>query len=147
MSQGSEIKHLVETIAKAICTNPDEVQINEIEGTSSSIIEVCVAKEDLGKIESEYLPPCIKAIIANVQNGINIGHEARFSMVTFLHHAGMSNDEICREVEDKYAGKVKFFTGGSDFHNDVRKGVKNPRMIGEAGISYRKFKRIFHSYL
>ena len=51
-------------------------------------------KNDIGKIESEYLPPCIKSIIANVQNGVNIGHEARFSMVAFLHHAGMNNEEI-----------------------------------------------------
>ena len=41
---------LVETIAKALVDNPDEVKVNEIEGTQSVIIELKVADEDMGKI-------------------------------------------------------------------------------------------------
>jgi len=41
---------LVETIAKALVDNPDQVEVNEIEGTQSVIIEVRVADEDMGKI-------------------------------------------------------------------------------------------------
>lgn len=41
---------LVETIAKALVDNPDEVEVNEIEGTQSIIIELKVAEEDMGKI-------------------------------------------------------------------------------------------------
>ena len=41
---------LVEIIAKALVDNPDEVEVNEIEGTQSVIIELRVAEEDMGKI-------------------------------------------------------------------------------------------------
>ncbi len=41
---------LVETIAKALVDNPDQVEVNEIEGTQSVIIELRVAEEDMGKI-------------------------------------------------------------------------------------------------
>jgi hypothetical protein len=41
---------LVEYIAKALVDNPDEVSVNEIEGTQSIIIELKVAPDDMGKI-------------------------------------------------------------------------------------------------
>ena len=41
---------LVEYIAKALVNNPDEVSVNEIEGSQSIIIELKVASDDMGKI-------------------------------------------------------------------------------------------------
>ncbi len=41
---------LVEIIAKALVDNPEQVEVNEIEGTQSIIIELKVAEEDMGKI-------------------------------------------------------------------------------------------------
>jgi predicted RNA-binding protein YlqC (UPF0109 family) len=41
---------LVETIAKALVDKPEEVEVNEIEGTQSIIIELKVAEEDMGKV-------------------------------------------------------------------------------------------------
>ncbi|MBE6082468.1 MULTISPECIES: KH domain-containing protein [Tissierellales] len=41
---------LVEMIAKALVDNPEEVEVNEIEGTQSVIIELKVAPEDMGKV-------------------------------------------------------------------------------------------------
>lgn len=41
---------LVEYIAKALVDNPDEVSVNEIEGSQSIIIELKVAQEDMGKV-------------------------------------------------------------------------------------------------
>ena len=41
---------LVEYIAKALVDHPDEVSVNEIEGSQSVIIELKVADEDMGKI-------------------------------------------------------------------------------------------------
>lgn len=41
---------LVEYIAKALVDNPEEVSVNEIEGSQSVIIELKVAQEDMGKI-------------------------------------------------------------------------------------------------
>ena len=44
------IKNLVETMAKALVDKPDEVHVTEVEGEQTSVIELKVAKEDLGKI-------------------------------------------------------------------------------------------------
>ena len=42
---------LVEMLAKALVDNPDEVQVNEIEEDSKSIIiELKVSSEDMGKV-------------------------------------------------------------------------------------------------
>jgi predicted RNA-binding protein YlqC (UPF0109 family) len=41
---------LVEYIAKSLVDNPEEVSVNEIEGSQSLIIELKVAPDDMGKI-------------------------------------------------------------------------------------------------
>jgi predicted RNA-binding protein YlqC (UPF0109 family) len=45
-----EMKDLIEGIAKALVDKPDEVNVTEIEGNQASVIELRVAKEDIGKI-------------------------------------------------------------------------------------------------
>ena len=44
------MKELIEYIAKALVDNPDEVSVTELEGKQTSVIELRVAKEDLGKV-------------------------------------------------------------------------------------------------
>lgn len=44
------MKHLVETIAKSICDHPQDIKVTETAASSSSIIEVRVHKQDLGKM-------------------------------------------------------------------------------------------------
>lgn len=44
------MKELVETIAKALVDNPQEVKVNEISGEQSIILELKVAPEDMGKV-------------------------------------------------------------------------------------------------
>ena len=41
---------LVETIAKSLVDYPDQVRVNEVEGSQSIIIELRVAQEDMGKV-------------------------------------------------------------------------------------------------
>ena len=41
---------LVEYIAKSLADNPDMVEVNEVEGSQSLIIELKVAPEDMGKV-------------------------------------------------------------------------------------------------
>ena len=43
-------KDLIEYIAKALVDHPDQVRVSEIEGERTSVIELSVAKEDLGKV-------------------------------------------------------------------------------------------------
>jgi len=45
-----QMRELIEFIAKALVDNPDAVKVTEIEGEKTSVIELSVAKEDLGKI-------------------------------------------------------------------------------------------------
>ncbi len=44
------MKELINYIAKALVDNPDEVRVTEIEGDQTSVLELKVAKEDLGKV-------------------------------------------------------------------------------------------------
>jgi uncharacterized protein len=45
-----EMKELIAYIAKALVDKPEEVNVTEIEGEQTSVIELKVAKEDLGKV-------------------------------------------------------------------------------------------------
>jgi predicted RNA-binding protein YlqC (UPF0109 family) len=45
-----EMKDLVATIAKALVDKPEEVITTEIKGQQTSVIELKVAKEDVGKV-------------------------------------------------------------------------------------------------
>ena len=44
------MKELIKFIAQALVDNPDQVVVKEIEGEQTSVIELKVAKEDLGKV-------------------------------------------------------------------------------------------------
>ncbi|MFH2065626.1 MAG: KH domain-containing protein [Pseudomonadota bacterium] len=44
------MKKLIEYIAQALVDNPQEVQVSEVEGNQTSVLELKVAKEDLGKV-------------------------------------------------------------------------------------------------
>ncbi len=63
---------------------------------------------DLGDVNVDAFPPCMKTIIAKIQQGVNVSHEARFSLVAFLHRIGMSNDDI-----------LKVFATVPDFRKDL----------------------------
>lgn len=41
---------LVEAIAKALVDNPDAVTVKEVDGKTSTVIELQVAPEDMGKV-------------------------------------------------------------------------------------------------
>ncbi len=44
------MKELVGFIAKALVDSPDEVSVSEVSGEQTSVIELKVAKTDLGKV-------------------------------------------------------------------------------------------------
>ncbi len=45
-----ELRNLVEVMAKALVDFPEQVTVAEVEGEQTTVIELKVAKEDLGKI-------------------------------------------------------------------------------------------------
>ena len=44
------MKDLIEYIVKALVDQPGQVKVVEVEGEKTSVIEISVAKDDLGKI-------------------------------------------------------------------------------------------------
>jgi len=44
------MKELIKYIAQSLVDNPEQVQVSEILGEQTSVIELRVAKEDLGKV-------------------------------------------------------------------------------------------------
>jgi hypothetical protein len=44
------LKDLIEYLAKALVDNPEEVRVAEVEGDKAIVIELSVAKSDLGKV-------------------------------------------------------------------------------------------------
>ena len=45
-----EMKELITYIAKALVDHPEAVEVSEVEGEQTSVIELKVAKDDLGKV-------------------------------------------------------------------------------------------------
>jgi uncharacterized protein len=48
--QGGDMRMLVEEIAKALVDEPDQVQVSAIEGEQTTVLELRVAPNDLGKV-------------------------------------------------------------------------------------------------
>jgi predicted RNA-binding protein YlqC (UPF0109 family) len=44
------VQELVELIAKSLVDNPDKVHVSQLEGEQTTILELKVAPEDLGKV-------------------------------------------------------------------------------------------------
>ncbi|GFH62236.1 MAG: uncharacterized RNA-binding protein [Candidatus Desulfovibrio kirbyi] len=44
------MKALIEYIAKSLVDSPDEVQVNEVEHEYSTVLELKVTKDDVGKV-------------------------------------------------------------------------------------------------
>ena len=44
------MKDLIILLAKALVDNPDQVEVTEVEGNQTTVLELKVAKEDLGKV-------------------------------------------------------------------------------------------------
>lgn len=46
----SSMRDLLEEIAKALVDNPDDVSVAEVEGEQTTVLELRVKNEDLGKV-------------------------------------------------------------------------------------------------
>lgn len=44
------MKELIRYIAQSLVDNPDQVSVSEVQGNQTSVLELKVAKEDLGKV-------------------------------------------------------------------------------------------------
>lgn len=67
------------------------------------------------------------------------GIEASYTYDKTSYFGKLTAEEIRDEVK-QYYGQRLFISGGSDYHGDGKKGVKNPREIGECGITLEEFR-------
>lgn len=68
------------------------------------------------------------------------GIEAAYTYHKTSYKGNLSKEHIEREVREKYEPRLSVISGGSDYHADGKKGVQNPRMIGEAGVTFEYFR-------
>jgi DNA primase large subunit len=81
--------------------------------------------KDLGEVEVEKFPPCMKRLYSMAKSGINLPHSGRFALTAFLHHIGMSVDEI-----------VKVFSASPDFNESITR-YQVRHIAGEiSGVEY-----------
>ncbi|MDK2878027.1 MAG: 3,5-nucleoside bisphosphate phosphatase [Thermoanaerobacteraceae bacterium] len=76
-----------------------------------------------------------------INHGLS-GIEASYTYSKTSYKGKYTNAQIEEFIKTEYKDRVKFFTGGSDYHADAKKGVANPRYIGEAGISFEEYEKI-----
>ncbi|WP_434310548.1 PHP domain-containing protein [Hominifimenecus sp. rT4P-3] len=69
------------------------------------------------------------------------GIEGRYTYDKTSYNGRMSKFEIYTEVVSQYGGRIPIISGGSDYHADGKKGVSDPRDIGECGLTESEFYR------
>lgn len=67
------------------------------------------------------------------------GIEACYTYDKTSYEGSMAKAEIEAYIRKNYAEKVKIMSGGSDYHADQKKGVENPRTVGECGVTKEYF--------
>jgi DNA primase large subunit len=74
--------------------------------------------QDLGKVSILRFPPCMKQLLGMTQAGENVPHVGRFAIATFLHHIGLTSDQILNAFSsspdfdvDKARYQVEHITG------------------------------------
>jgi len=73
---------------------------------------------DVGDVQVEEFPPCMRSLLSGTQNGLNLPHSGRFALVSFLHTLGMDSEQIMALFskspdfdESKTIYQVKHITG------------------------------------
>lgn len=79
----------------------------------------------------------IERLIAAGLDGI----EACYTYSKTSYDGKMSDKEIEDYIRTAYAERLPIMSGGSDYHADYKKGVKNPRRLGESGITFEYFQQ------
>lgn len=66
------------------------------------------------------------------------GIECRYPYGKTSFRLNVPVEFLWKEIADRYASRL-FLDAGSDYHNDAKKGVKNPRLLGECGLTLAEF--------
>ncbi len=63
---------------------------------------------DFGRVETNLFPPCMKYLLAQQKEGVNLSHDARFALTAFLNKVGLNEDGI-----------LQLFSESPDFRADL----------------------------
>ena len=72
------MREMLETIAKYLVNNPDQVNVTEVEGEQSVILELRVAQEDMGRVIgkegkiAKAIRTLVKANAAKLNKRVNV---------------------------------------------------------------------------
>ncbi len=103
---------------------------------------------DLGEVDLNCLPPCMKEILSELKRGMNIPHTARFAITSFLLNIGMDVDGVISLFksapdfdEEKTRYQVEHIAGergkGAEYISpscDTMKTYHN--CVGECGVNH-----------
>jgi len=67
------MKELLEKIAKVLVDNPDEVKVNVVESGSTMVLELKVAKDDMGHVigKNGRIADAIRTILRGAEKKVN----------------------------------------------------------------------------
>ena len=97
------------------------------------LIDERVAGDDGPMTRCEY----IEKLITDGLDGI----EASYPYDKTSYKGRQTRFEVQREVTKKYGGRLAVISGGSDYHNDGKKGAADPRTLGECGVPWEYFTK------
>lgn len=137
--------------AKLFVKNNPDIQIKREKPDAASIIKKV---HELGGIVILAHPYLINEIVSYnekelsrkqfiqilIEYGLD-GIEASYTYDKTSYGGTLTPAQIKQEVINEYKNKGLIISGGSDYHADAKKGVKNPRQIGECGISIEQFMK------
>jgi len=70
------------------------------------------------------------------------GIEASYTYDKTTYKGSLQPAEIEAEIRQRYASRLRFISGGSDYHADHKKGAQRARSLGERGITVDAFEVI-----
>jgi predicted metal-dependent phosphoesterase TrpH len=157
---GVQKKHIFELIAakgyaetwqaaKIMVRDNPEYDVKRRKPNAADIIQAIHEAEGIAILAHPYLIDEMvtsenKTIARDeyIKNLINAGLDGIESVYTYdktSYKGNQTPDEIAKEVVNRYGKLVKIISGGSDYHADHKKGTKNPRKIGDAGVELEYF--------
>lgn len=91
-------------------------------------------------------PPCPRAAYIDrlLAAGLD-GIEASYAYDKTTYKGTLTPEQIEAQVRADYTPRVRYISGGSDYHADHKKGSKLVRSLGERGLSVAEFERIFRN--
>lgn len=101
------LENIITDVLMTKLTEKMDIQMpQELQDRIPEIMEVLVrVKPDMGsdmpeRVDENRYPPCIKNMMKKLRAGINLSHNERFALTTFLINIGMNVDDIMELYEN-----------------------------------------------